>query len=168
MKSTGVVCLVAIALLQFTVTAQELPRIDQLLAQARHGEAPPKMALRGRCEASNPEESGPFEIWISSPRVAINLGAGNLRSGFDGKQLWRMQAGLPPAVMPTGPLVNAVAIFDPARRLHWKELYPNIAVVGREDVNGRPLLLWRPGPARRDSTSTSKVRCCSAPTYCLA
>jgi hypothetical protein len=33
--------------------------------------------------------------------------------------------------------VNAVAIFDPARRLHWKELYPKIGVVGRESINGR-------------------------------
>jgi hypothetical protein len=146
MKSTGVVCLFATALIGWAVRAEELPGVDQLIARAPHGQAPPTIVLRGRCEASNPEETGAFEIWISSPRVALNLSDGSVRTAFDGQQLWRRQAGLPPAMLPPGPLVNAVAIFDPARRLHWKELYPKIAVLRREPINERPALVVETEP----------------------
>ncbi len=142
MKSTGVVCLFAAAL---AASAQESPSVDQLIARVRHGQAPPNMVLRGRCESSNPEESGPFEIWISSPRVALNLGNGSLKSAFDGKQLWRLQAGMAPTTLPPA-LVNAVAIFDPARRLHWKELYPKVAVVGRESIHDRAAFIVQTEP----------------------
>lgn len=123
--------------------AQEFPNVDQVIDQRGGAEwrqasrNRPVLLLQGNLEASNPEENGAFEIRISSPRVAINLSDGALRSGFDGKALWRQQRGQPVIALPGGPLQEAVSVFDPARRLRWREIYPKIAVVRRQQLSRR-------------------------------
>jgi hypothetical protein len=131
------------ALIGANLSAQELPSVDHVISHegsaksAQAARKKPVLVLKGQCESSNSEESGPFEIWISSPRVAMSLNDGDLRTGFDGKQLWRIQRGQPVLKLPAGPLTEAIAILDPARRLRWKELYPKIAVVRQQRLGGR-------------------------------
>jgi hypothetical protein len=132
--------------------AQELPGVDQVIGQrgvgerGQHAGKGAALLLKGNIEASNPEESGPFEIYIRSPRVAINLSDGALRSGFDGKQLWRSQRGQPTVALPAGPLLEAVAVFDPARRFHWRESFPRIAVVRRQQISDRDAFVLETEP----------------------
>jgi hypothetical protein len=79
--------------------ASDLPRVDQIIdrhikaiggldALTRLG----AIALTGRCESTDPDESGPIEILVKTPRVAYNLNGGSLRMGFNGESVWRAAA----------------------------------------------------------------------------
>jgi hypothetical protein len=135
---------IIIAFACVALIGQELPSVDKAISQT--AAKIPRMRIEGQCESSNPEESGPFEIWIDSPKVAMSLKGGDLRTGFDGNQLWRQQRGQAAIKLPRGPLTEAIAIFDPARRLRWKELHPKIAVVRRENLGGRTVFVLETEP----------------------
>jgi hypothetical protein len=135
---------IIIAFASVALIGLELPSVDKVISQTTVNI--PRMRIEGQCESSNPEESGPFEIWINSPKIAISLKRGDLRTGFDGNQLWRQQRGQPAIKLPLGPLTEAIAIFDPARRLRWKELHLKIAVVRREKLGGRTAFVLETDP----------------------
>jgi hypothetical protein len=139
------------ALFGLALFAQELPRVDQIIGRNRGTAKAPSLRLQGHIASSNPEESGPFDIWISSPRIAINLNTGDLKMGFDGKQFWRLQSGGPVLTLPGGPITEVVAIFDPARRLRWKELHPKIAVVRRQKLGDRTAFVLETQPGDPDT-----------------
>ena len=132
--------------------AQELPTVDQVIEQRGAAERRQPagkglvLLLKGNLETSNSQESGAFEIHISSPRVAMDLSDGALRSGFDGKELWRRQRGQPAVVLPGGPLLEAIAVFDPVRRLRWREIFPKIAVVRRQQLGGQDAFVLETEP----------------------
>jgi hypothetical protein len=131
--------------------AQELPSVDKIIARNRGTAKTMNLRLQGNLVSSNAEESGPFEIWISSPRIALNLNAGDLKMGFDGKQFWRLQRGEPLVTLPGGPITEVVAIFDPARRLRWKELHPKIDVVRRQKLGDRTAFVLETLPGAPDT-----------------
>jgi hypothetical protein len=45
------------------------------------------LILSGDCESSNPEESGPVEIAVRTPKVYYNLGNGALQMGYSGESV---------------------------------------------------------------------------------
>jgi hypothetical protein len=80
----------------WSADAADLPTVDQVIE--RHikaiggREALTKLgaiALTGRCESTDPEESGPIEILLKTPSVAYNLNGGGLRMGFNGDSVWQ-------------------------------------------------------------------------------
>ena len=147
-----VMLLSVVALAVSGLAAQNLPTIDQVLSG--HGKPPGKgrlLLLQGHCDASNLEESGPFELRVASPRIAMDLNRSSLKTGFDGKQLWRQEAGQPAVGLPAGPLIEAIAIFDPDRRRRWKELYPRIAVVRDEKLGNRTVLVLETEPGAKST-----------------
>lgn len=133
-----------------------LPTIDELIernVRALGGRAALERAgtlvFTGRCEASNPEESGPVEIAIRSPKVAFRLGKNaGLRMWFDGDQVWRSEGGAAAQKLPTRQFASVVAVFDEARVLHWKETFPAIEPVRITAVDGREAYLLEAQPGQ--------------------
>ncbi|HXP87198.1 MAG TPA: hypothetical protein VN841_20875 [Bryobacteraceae bacterium] len=95
------------------------------------------MKLAGPCESSVPDESGPVEILVKTPKVAYNLNGGNLRMGFDGESVWRSAAPEGLQQRKGRQLAELVTVFDPSRALWWKEWYPQMAVTGVRKIDGR-------------------------------
>jgi hypothetical protein len=121
-----------------------LPTLDQLIErhiQALGGQSalanPSVLVLAGECESSNPEESGPFEISIATPKVYYSLGKGALRMGFNGETVWRHTESEGLRQMRNRQFASLVTVFDVARVLWWKESYPEAAVKGIEKLGER-------------------------------
>jgi len=122
-----------------------LPAIDELIernVRALGGrealERPGTLVFSGHCEASNPDESGPVEIAIRSPKVAFHLGKeSGLRMWFDGGKVWRSEGGAPAQELPARQFSSVVAVFDEGRVLHWKEIFPAIRAVRVATLDGR-------------------------------
>lgn len=153
MRSRKVSLLWALTLIAAAVaSAQELPSVDRVLSLQRgsSSERVPKGAasfiLKGNCDASNTRESGPFQIWVSDPRITMSLNDGDLKTGFDGKQLWRLERGRASVILPGGPLTEALAIFDPARRLNWTQIYPRIRVLREQEIGRRSAFVLETEP----------------------
>jgi hypothetical protein len=131
-----------------------LPTIDELIAlnvrslggRAAVGRAG-TLVFRGASQSTNPEEDGPVEIAVRSPKVAFRLGGDGLRMWFDGESAWRAERGSTPQKLPGKQFVSVVAVFDQARVLHWKELYPEIKPVAVRSLDGRQVYVieTRPG-----------------------
>ena len=134
--------------------ADPSPPLDQIAEQHRRALGGPAalekasaLLLTGYCESTAQEESGPIQVFVSSPRVAFNLNDGALRVGFSGQAGWRHVAGQDLQQHPGRQFVEIVTVFDPARVRWWKEWYPNMEVTGIEKVNGRDAyaLVMNPG-----------------------
>jgi hypothetical protein len=95
------------------------------------------MLLTGQCESSAPDESGPIEILIKTPKVSYNLNSGGLRMGFDGESVWHATASAGLQQRKGRQLAELVTAFDPARALLWKTWYPEMAVKGVQTIAGR-------------------------------
>jgi hypothetical protein len=145
LRSAAIACLVWVG---FTwsprANAADLPMLDQVIdrhIQAIGGrEALSKLgalALSGRCESSAPEESGPIEILVKTPKVVYDLNGGGLRMGFDGESVWREAAQEGLQQRKGRQFVELVAVFDPAWPLLWKEWYPQLAVQGVQKIGDR-------------------------------
>jgi hypothetical protein len=124
--------------------AAELPTVDQVVdryietiggraALSRLG----AVILTGHCDSTAPDESGPVEILVNTPKVAFNLGSGGLRVGFDGESVWRATVTEGLQQRKGRQLAELVTVFDPARVLWWKEWYPEMAVKGVQKVGDR-------------------------------
>jgi hypothetical protein len=124
--------------------ADSVPTLDQITEQHRRALGGPAalerasaLLLSGGCASAAQEESGPIQIFVSSPRVAFNLNNGALRMGFSGQAGWRHVAGQDLQQRAGRQFVEIVTVFDPARVRWWKEWYPNMIVTGIENVAGR-------------------------------
>lgn len=126
------------------ITAADVPTLDQVVdryikavggrtALSRSG----AVTLTGHCESTAPDESGPFEVLVKTPKVALSMGNGNLRMGYDGESVWR--AAVPERLQQHKgrQFAELVTVFDPARALWWKEWYPEMAVNGVRKVGDR-------------------------------
>jgi len=100
------------------------------------------MVLRGTLEMEAPPLKGTVEIHAKAPNKVLNvfsLADGQFvhKEGFDGQTGWQMdsQNGLKKLEGAELEKTKLDAIFDSEVRL--KELYPDLQVVGRTNVNGR-------------------------------
>jgi hypothetical protein len=121
-----------------------LPTLDQLIErhiQALGGRSalasPGPLVLTGECESSNPEESGPFEISIATPKVYYSLGQGALRMGFNGETVWRHTESEGLRQMQNRQFASLVTVFDVARVLWWKRWYPEAGIKGIQKLGDR-------------------------------
>lgn len=80
--------------------ADSVPTLDQVAAQHTKAlgglaalERASALLLTGDCDSTAPEESGPVQVVVSSPRVSFSLNNGALRMGFSGQVGWRHVAG---------------------------------------------------------------------------
>jgi hypothetical protein len=125
-------------------TAADLPALDQVLDQhirALGGrEALLKvgaLVLTGHGESTAPDESGPIDILVKSPKVAYDLNGGGLRMGFDGESVWRAGAAESLQQRKGRQFAELVTVFDPSWALQWKEWYPGMAVKGIQKIGDR-------------------------------
>lgn len=138
--------------------ADTVPTLDQITEQHRKALGGPAalerasaLLLSGDCESTAQEESGPIQIFVSSPRVAFNLNNGALRMGFSGQVRWRHVAGQELQEHAGRQFVEIVTVFDPARVRWWKEWYANMTVMGIEKVNGRDAYALSMNPSNKAS-----------------
>jgi hypothetical protein len=138
--------------------ADPLPRLDQIAEQHQKALGGPAalekataLVLTGDCESTAEEESGPIQIFVSSPRVAFDLKNGALRMGFSGQAGWRHVAGQDLQQRAGRQFAEIVTVFDPARVRWWKEWYPNMAVTGKEKVDGRDTYALSMNPSNKAS-----------------
>ena len=138
--------------------ADSVPTLDQIAEQHRKALGGPAalerasaLLLSGDCESSAPEESGPIQIVVSSPRVAFSLKDGALRMGYSGQAGWRHVAGQDLQQHAGRQFVEIVTIFDPARVRWWKEWYPSMSVTGMERVNGHDAYALSMNPGNKAS-----------------
>ena len=122
----------------------QLPALDQVLDQhlkaiggraALHDIGP--LVLKGNCNSSHESESGPLEIVVQSPKVVYDLNGGNLRMGYDGDSVWRKTSSEPLQQRKGRQFAELATVFDPSRALWWKQWYPQIAVAGTRNIDGR-------------------------------
>jgi hypothetical protein len=139
----------------------QLPTLSQLLDQhmrAIGGEralaALASLLLKGTCDSTGQDESGPIEIVVSSPKVVYDLNGGALRMGYDGASVWR-------AAVPEGlqqrkgrQFAELVTVFDPARARWWKEWYPQMEVTGVRKLDDREAFVLETLPG---SPSTERL-----------
>jgi hypothetical protein len=109
------------------------------------------LVLTGDCDSTAPEESGPVQVVVSSPRVSFNLNNGALLMGFSGEVGWRHAAGQDLQQLAGRQFVGIVTAFDPSRVRWWKEWYPNMSVTGVEKVNGRDAYVLSMNPESKAS-----------------
>jgi hypothetical protein len=133
--------------------AEGLPTINQVIEQYVHAlgdraalEKHPILVLIGNCVASAPDESGPVEILVRSPRVVFNLNRGGLLLGFNGTSVWRHAANEGLQQQSGRQLAELVTVFDPARVLLWKEWYPEIGVTGIAKLGDREVYVIETHP----------------------
>lgn len=138
--------------------ADPLPRVEQIAEQHQKALGGPAalekvsgLVLSGDCESTAEHESGPIQIFVSSPRVAFNLNNGALRMGFNGQAGWRHVAGQDLQQHAGRQFVEIVTVFDPARVRWWTEWYPNMAVTGIEKVDGRDAYTLTMNPGNKAS-----------------
>lgn len=112
------------------------------------------LVLKGNCNSSHESESGPVEIVVKSPKVAYDLDSGNLRIGYDGNSVWRKTFSEPLQQRRGRQFAELATVFDPSRALWWKEWYPQIAVTGVRDIDGRHTLVLETVPG---SPSTERL-----------
>lgn len=134
------------------ICAQQLPPLSQITEQyikAIGGrDALNKMgpiAMRGECESSAPDEGGPVEVLIKTPKVVLNLND-DLRMGFDGESVWRATASEPLQQRKGRQFAELVTVFDPARGLSWKEWYPQMEVTGLRMIGDRDTYVLETAP----------------------
>jgi hypothetical protein len=168
--SPGIIAYVACAAVALTphVAAQspaalagQLPSLSQVLDQhirAIGGEravaTSGSLLLKGACDSSGQDESGPIEILVNSPKVVYDLNGGGLRMGYDGESVWR-------AASPEGlqqrkgrQFAELVTVFDPVRARWWKDWYPQMAVAGVRKIDGRDVFVLETLPG---SPSTERL-----------
>ena len=132
----------------------DLPALSQIIDQHIQSiggraalEKSGPLLLTGRCESTAPEESGPVEILVKTPKVVYDLNHGGLRMGFDGASVWRETATEGLQKRPGRQFAELVTVFDPARALLWKEWYPQMMVEGVRKAGDREayVLATQPG-----------------------
>lgn len=135
--------------------ADSLPSLDQVTerhikALGGHSalEQFGTLLLRGNCESTEKEEGGPVEILIKTPKVAFDLGGGSLRMGFNGEAVWRHTAAEGLQKNAGKQHAEIVTVFDPARVLHWKEWYPEMAVKGTEKAEDKETYVLETHPGK--------------------
>ncbi|MBV9145636.1 MAG: hypothetical protein JO065_06945 [Acidobacteria bacterium] len=123
--------------------ADAAPTIDNVIAQyakavgdRRSLEKNWALELRGHCESSVAEESGPIQVIVQGPKIFMQLSDGDLLMGVNQDTFWRHPRGGEILKIPAGAMAETVAIFDSARVLHWKEKFPAISVTGTQQVDG--------------------------------
>jgi hypothetical protein len=97
---------------------------------------------------SAPEESGPVEILVQTPRVAYNLKGGGLRMGFDGESVWRATVSEGVQQRKGRQFAERVTVFDASRALLWKQWYPEIAVTGIQKIGDRDAYVLETHPGQ--------------------
>jgi hypothetical protein len=144
-----------LAAVAFTCLAADadLPTVDQVIeryVRAVGGrEALTKLgpiALTGRCESTDPGESGPIEILVKTPKVAYNLNGGSLRMGFNGESVWRTAAPEGLQQRKGRQFAERVTVFDPSWPLSWKEWYPQLGVTGIQTIASREAYVMETQP----------------------
>jgi hypothetical protein len=122
--------------------ADKLPSIDDVIAQYTKAlgnlDAMEKrwvLDLRGTCDSSAAEESGPIEVLVQGSKFFMQLNGGALLMGVNQDVFWRHPRGQEIVTVPASVIAETVAIFDPSRVLHWKERFPQIAVTGIQNVD---------------------------------
>ena len=131
-------------LLSFPMTgADAVPSIDTIVAQymkavgERHLlEKHWALELRGQCESSVSEESGPIQVIVQGSKIFMKLNDGDLLMGVNQDTFWRHPRDGEILKVPASTMAETVAIFDSARVLHWKEKFPQIVVTGTQQVDG--------------------------------
>ncbi|HKR33128.1 MAG TPA: hypothetical protein VJT08_21795 [Terriglobales bacterium] len=64
------------------------------------------------------------------------LNDGDLLMGVNQDTFWRHPRHGEILKVPASKIAETVAIFDPARVLHWKERFPSIAIMGTQQIDG--------------------------------
>jgi hypothetical protein len=124
--------------------AAELPTLDQVIDQHMQAiggrDVLSKLGaldVSGHCESTAPDESGPIEILVQTPKVEYNLNGGVLRMGFDGESVWRAADAEGLQRRKGRQFAELVTVFDPSWSLSWKEWYPEMAVKGVQKIGDR-------------------------------
>jgi len=145
-RSWPVFCLATAMVMLPPLAAQgdALPPLTQILDQHRKAlgaervlAASVPLLLKGRCDSTGDEESGPIEILVQSPKVVFDLNRGALRMGYNGDSVWRSGAGEALQQRKGRQFAELVTVFDPARARWWREWYPQMAVTGVRPVEKR-------------------------------
>lgn len=136
-----------------TSYADKLPSIDDVIGQYTKAAGGRELlvkswalSLRGTLESSNDEESGPLELIANGPRFFMQVNNGAVMMGVNEAVFWRHQQGREILKVPASTIAEIVAIFDPARVLHWKVRYPQIAVVGIQPVDNQEVYVVETKP----------------------
>ena len=109
---------------------------------------PLTLLLSGDCDSSAPEESGPVEIAVKSPKVYLRLGDdNNLQMGFTGDVVWRHASTEDLQKKPGRNRAELLTVFDPARVLYWRAWYPDMKVTGTAKVYGHDTYILETGGA---------------------
>ena len=139
----GGMVLEAFVVLQIAAAA-DLPTLDQVMDQHIRAIGGREallnvgaLVLTGHCESTVPDESGPIDILVKSPKVAYDLNGGGLRMGFDGESVWRAGAAEGLQQRKGRQFAELVTVFDPSWALQWKEWYPGMAVKGIQKIGDR-------------------------------
>jgi hypothetical protein len=74
---------------------------------------------------------------VKSPKVVYDLNGGNLRMGYDGDSVWRKVSNESLQQHKGRQFAELATVFDPSRALWWKQWYPQIAVTGVRNIDGR-------------------------------
>jgi hypothetical protein len=158
MTRTVTFCFLVAFLTSALPAADSVPTLDKIAEQHRRAlgqsaalEKASALLLSGDCESSAQEESGPIQMFVSSPRVVFNLNNGTLRMGFSGQAGWRHVAGQELQQHAGRQFVEVVTVFDPSRVGWWKEWYPNMTVTGIEKVDGRDAFALSVNPGNKAS-----------------
>lgn len=135
-------------------SAAELPSLGQVIDQYTKAIGGNQaltglgaISLTGRCESSAPDESGPVEILVETPKAVFDLSHGALRLGFDGESVWRATREEGLQQRKGRQFAELATVFDPSRVRWWKEWYPALAVTESRKFGDRTLyvLETRPG-----------------------
>jgi len=110
------------------------------------------LLLRGWCDSTAQDESGPVEVLVRSPKVVLDLIRGGLRMGYSGESVWRSTPAEGLQQRKGRDFAELVTVFDPSRALHWKEWYPQLAVAGVRKTDGRDAVVLEtlPGNPRTE------------------
>lgn len=124
--------------------AEKVPSIDEIIAQYTKATGDQQalqkhwaLDLRGQCESSVSDESGPIQVIVQGSKLLMRLNDGDLLMGFDTDTFWRHPRGQDILKVPAASIAETVAIFDPSRVLHWKEKFPQIRVTGTQKIDDR-------------------------------
>ena len=136
-----------------TIRADNLPSIDDVIAKYINAAGGRELLakswalnLRGTLESSNDEESGSLELVASGPRFFMQVNDGAVMMGVNESVFWRHERDREILKAPVSTIAETVAIFDPARALHWKERHPQIAVTGMQTVDNQEVYVIESKP----------------------
>jgi len=140
---------------------EQLPSLNQILDQhlkAIGGERAVAVSgpllLKGTCDSTGQDESGPIEILVKSPKVVYNLNGEGLRMGYDGESVWRAASAEGLQQRKGRQFAELVTVFDPARARWWNAWYPQMAVTAVRKTDNREAFVLETVPG---SPSTERL-----------